>query len=97
MAKKRRLSKRDRKLKTIKQLAKKWALLFRDEDFLERVRLSIQDIDPTFSGYIAPKMKTLMYFVHNGKEIVASYEVAVLTDEGYFVYSRPYSDSEVPF
>lgn len=97
MAKKRRLSKRDRKIRLIARASKKWALLLKDDDFLSRLFVSIKDVDPTFSGYILPGYKTLRYYISNGEEIVASYDIAVLTDEGAFIYSRPYSDDEIPF
>lgn len=97
MAKKRRLSKRDKKIKAKMMTWKKWNLLLKDDDFGSRLFGSVQDVDPTFSGCLVTEGKTLRYYLFNGEEIVEGYDVAVLTDEGAFIYSRPYSDSEVPF
>ena len=97
MAKKRRLSKRDREVKTRIWAQKKWDLLLKDDDFLERLFGPVQDIDPTFSGFLVTEGKTLRYYIFNGEEVVDGYDVAMLTDEGAFIYSRPYSDSEDPF
>lgn len=97
MAKKRRLSKRDKEIKARIWAQGKWALLLKDDDFTGRLFGSVQDVDPTFSGFLVIEGKTLRYYIFNGEEIVEGYDVAVLTDEGAFIYSRPYSDSEVPF
>ncbi|MBO7175045.1 MAG: hypothetical protein J6V57_04780 [Spirochaetaceae bacterium] len=97
MAKKRKLSKRDRKIKTSIWTRIRWNQLLTNDDFLERLFGSVQDADPTFSGYLVPEGKTLRYYLFNGEEIVEGYDVAVLTEEGYFIYSRPFSDNEVPF
>lgn len=97
MAKKRRLSKRDREIKARVWTREKWNQLLKDDDFAGSLFGPIQDIDPTFSGFLVIEGKTLRYYLFNGEEIIEGYDVAVLTDEGAFVYSRPYSDSEVPF
>lgn len=97
MAKKRRLSKRDREIKTRVRTRERWNQLLKDDDFAGSLFEPIQDIDQTFSGFLVIEGKTLRYYIFNGEEIVEGYDVAVLTDEGAFIYSRPYSDSEVPF
>lgn len=97
MARKRRLSKRDKRIRNMMQLNQRWIALMEDDEFKDRLFPSIQDVDPTFTGFLTPEGITLRYYLFNGEEILNGYDIAVLTEEGAFVYSRPFSDEDIPF
>lgn len=97
MAKKRRLSKRDRKIKAKMSIKAKWESFFEDEEFTNELYLSIESIDPEHKGVLVSIGETLRYCLLDDKEDLEEYEVAILADEGVFIYSQPYSESEVPF
>lgn len=97
MAKKRRLSKRDREIKRRIWIDKAWVLALKDEGFMEKLTLSTKDLDPSLMKVLVPEGITLKCCLSNGEEILKEYEVAILTETGAFVYSKPFSDEDIPF
>lgn len=97
MAKKRRLSKRDRKINAQMSVKTRWNSILEDEEFTNKIFLSIESIDPTHKGVLMVVGKILRYCFLDDKEDLEEYEIAILTDEGVFIYSQPYSASEAPF
>lgn len=61
MAKKRRLSKRDREIKFRMQDCKKWASFLDNEELFEKIDSFTREIDPSESGHVYPVGKKLMY------------------------------------
>ena len=97
MAKKRRLSKRDRRIKRVLKNREMLDFMLDDDDFRGRFFLSIQDIDPSFSGEIVLVGNDVKYVFFDDEEITSEFDIAHITNDGVFVYSRPFSDNEVPF
>lgn len=97
MAKKRRLSKRDRKIKLTMKAQRNFFLSMEDIGFRNKLYSSIQDIDPSFSGDFYISGREIKYVFFDGEDIIYSWDVAYLLDGGLFIYSRPFSDSEEPF
>lgn len=97
MAKKKRLSKRDKRIKAQTNVKARWNSILEDEEFSNELFLSIENIDPKHKGAIVVVGKTLLYCLLDDKEDLKEYEIAILTDEGVFIYSQPYSASEAPF
>ena len=96
MAKKERLSKRDRRIKRVLKNQEILNFMLDDDDFRGRFFLSIQDIDPSFSGEIILVGNDVKYVFFDGEEITSEFNIAYVTNDGAFVYSKPFSNNEVP-
>ncbi len=97
MAKKRRLSKWEKKVAERANEHKTWNELMENEEFLHKIFQAIEIIKRPFSGAFGVRKKTLYYCVLDDEDNLIEYEVAVLTNNGVFVYNTPYSDDEAPF
>lgn len=95
MAKKERLSRRDRRIKRVLKNQEILNFMLDDDDFRGRFFLSIQDIDPSFSGKIILVGNDVKYVFFDGEEITSAFDIAYVTNDGAFVHSRPFSDNEV--
>ena len=97
MAKKRRLSKRDRRIKVRVDATKRLRLLMSEENTRRKLSSTIRKIDETYTGELAMFRNIVRYYFFDEDGIPRAYEVAVLTDKGLFVYDTPYYDDEAPF
>ena len=97
MAKKRRLSKWEKKVAEKANVHKTWNELMGNEEFLHKLFQTIETIKEPFSGVFGVREKTLYYCVLDDEEHLIEYEVAVLTDNGVVIYNTPYSCDEAPF
>ena len=97
MAKKRRLSKRDRRIKVRVDSTKRLRLLLSEEETKRKLSSTIRMVDETITGELAMIENVIRYYFFDENGIPRAFEVAVLTDEGIHVYSIPYGDDEAPF
>lgn len=97
MAKKRRLSKWEKKVKERLSTRQRWEEAMEDEDIKDKIFQALEKTENPYSGVFLAIGKTLKYGILDEEENLIEYEVAVLTDSGVFVYDTPYSDDEAPF
>lgn len=97
MAKKKRLSKWEKRVKERLGVKQRWVEIMEDEELQYRIFRAIENTEDPYYGAFLAIGKTLKYCILDDKENLIEYEVAVLTDEGVFIHSMPYSDDEAPF
>ena len=97
MAKKRRLSKWEKKVKERLDVKQRWVEVMEDEELQYRIFRAIENTEDPYHGAFLAIGKTLKYCLLDDEENLIEYEVAVLTDNGVFIYDTPYSDDEAPF
>lgn len=89
MAKKRRLSKRDRKIKMRMQSYKSWPEIMHDADFNKRLSELLYLIDPSLSGMLSPDKEVLKYYTFDEGGVSNVYYVAFLSKDGADVADEP--------
>ncbi len=89
MAKKRRLSKRDRKIKARVQSWERWPEIMKDEKFNIKLSELLCLIDPSLSGMLTPEKEVLKYYVFDEKGVSNVYYVAFLSENGADVAREP--------
>ena len=97
MAKKRRRSKWVKRTKERLKVKQRWVEVMEDEELQYRIFRAIENTEDPYNGAFLAIGKTLKYCLLDDEENLIEYEVAVLTDEGVFIYDTPYSDDEAPF
>lgn len=97
MAKKRRLSKRDRAIKSRINYLEIWIRIMRDVEFKEELGKLIQSIDKSISGELHIQKEVLLYIVHEGEFISNVYFVAFLKGEKAVVAAEPLPAFESSF
>lgn len=97
MAKKRRRSKWEKRAKERLGIKQRWIEVMEDEELQDRIFRAIENTEDPYHGAFLAIKKTLKYCILDDEENLIEYEVAVLTDEGVFIYDTPYSSDEAPF
>ena len=95
MAKKRRLSKRDRKLRDRINSYVKWPLIMKDAEFNKELFELIAQIDPTMSGMLEPDKYVLKYYTFGEEGISNVYYVAFADGDKATVAEESYPAFEV--
>lgn len=94
MAKKRRLSKRDRKIKARMNETERLKLLLDDEKFNRKLSSAIKKIDKTCTGQLVMIGNVLRYYFFDEDEFPCAYDVAVATGEGIFIWGKKYTEKK---
>lgn len=81
MAKKRRLSKRDREIKARMQSRKEWDLILDDDEIFNVIGFITRLIDPEESGHVYPFLNLLIYYCVDENENVRA-EIIAAHDKG---------------
>lgn len=97
MAKKRRLSKRDRAIKAEMRTLKGWDLVMENEEFKTKLFYLLNRIDPSFSGFLQKDGCALKYFAFDGENLSNIYFVAFLNEEGVEVLEEALPAFETTF
>ena len=95
MAKKRRRSKWEKKIKARMNATKRLKLLMGNERFISYLMLAIKEIDQSINGQIEMIENIIRYYFFDKAGIPCVYDVVIATDEGIFICGRQYPESEI--
>lgn len=97
MAKKRRLSKWEKKTKERVNTRQRWEKAMEDEEIQYKIFRALENIGNLYYKIFSAIGKKLKCCALDDEGNLVIYEVAVLTDNGVLVYDTPYSNNKAPF